>query len=219
MGCLDLRRAGVGGTTEAIGAVTDPTTGVSPPTFDVLTVLPYLVLFAAGEVVMVGPGISSPTKEDDVGLNIQDLEISSPAFDATERIPTKHTVDGEDVSPPLQWTGVPDGTVELALVCHDPDAPLPRGFTHWLVYNIPADVTQIEEGGGKQFTEGKTDFGDTGYGGPACPEGHGVHHYYFWLYALDNELAAEPGITRGQLLERIEDRIIEQNRIVGTYER
>ncbi len=154
-----------------------------------------------------------------MGLNIQDLKITSPAFGFGERIPTKHTGEGEDVSPELRWSGVPDGTEELAVICHDPDAPLPYGFTHWVVYNIPADVTGIDEGGGAKYTEGANDFGGQGYGGCAPPPGHGKHHYYFWVYALDTELDAEPGLSRAELLERIEDHVIEQNRIVGTYAR
>jgi Raf kinase inhibitor-like YbhB/YbcL family protein len=153
-----------------------------------------------------------------MGLNIQDLEISSPAFDAGGRIPTRHARDGDDVSPELRWSGVPDGTAQLAVVCHDPDAPLPHGFTHWVVYGIPADASGIEEGGGGRYTEGENDFGEQGYGGPMPPEGHGTHHYYFWVYALDTEVDAAPGLTREDLLDRIGDHIIEQNRVVGTYE-
>jgi Raf kinase inhibitor-like YbhB/YbcL family protein len=154
-----------------------------------------------------------------MGLNIKDLKISSPAFEQGGSIPTQHTGDGEDVSPPLQWSGVPDGTRQLAVICHDPDAPLAHGFTHWVVYGIPADVTEIAEGEGGKFTEGPNDFGNTGYNGPLPPEGHGPHHYYFWIYALDTELDAEPGLTRAQLLDRIEAHILEQARLVGTYER
>jgi Raf kinase inhibitor-like YbhB/YbcL family protein len=152
-------------------------------------------------------------------LNIKDLKIESPAFGQGQRIPTRHTGEGEDVSPELRWSGVPAGTAQLALVCHDPDAPLPYGFTHWVVYGIPADATGIEEGGGGKFTEGQNDFGNSGYGGPMPPEGHGTHHYYFWLYALDTEIDAGSGLTRAELLEQIKDHVIEQNRLVGTYER
>ncbi len=153
-----------------------------------------------------------------MGINIADLEISCGAFEPHGRIPERHATDGEDVSPELSWSGVPEGTEQLALICHDPDAPLPHGFTHWVVYGIPADTSGIPEGGGDSFTEGGNDFGNQGYGGPAPPEGHGVHHYYFWLYALDTEIDAEPGLSRAELLERIEDHVIEQARVVGTYE-
>jgi Raf kinase inhibitor-like YbhB/YbcL family protein len=118
----------------------------------------------------------------------------------------------------MRWSGVPAGTRQLALVCHDPDAPLPEGFTHWLVYGIPPDAGGIPEGGGR-FTEGRNDFGNEGYNGPSPPAGHGRHHYYFWLYALDTEIAAGPGLTRAELLELIADHVIEQARMVGTYKR
>jgi Raf kinase inhibitor-like YbhB/YbcL family protein len=152
-------------------------------------------------------------------LNIKDLAISSPAFGQGEPIPTKHTGEGEDVSPPLEWSGVPEGTRQLALICHDPDAPLPHGFTHWMLYGIPPETIGLPEGDDGGFTEGRTDFGKAGYGGPMPPEGHGPHRYYFWLYALDTELDARPGLTRAELLSAIEDHVIEQARLVGTYQR
>jgi Raf kinase inhibitor-like YbhB/YbcL family protein len=153
-----------------------------------------------------------------VALNIQDLAISSPAFKAHEAVPTRHTGEGEDASPQLEFHGVPDGTRQLAVICHDPDAPLPDGFVHWVLYGIPADATAIAEGGGVAYLEGPNDFGGTGYNGPMPPDGHGPHHYYFWVYALDTEID-EPGLSRAALLERIRGHVIEQARLVGTYER
>ncbi len=76
-------------------------------------------------------------------LNVQDLSIRSSAFEGHGSIPERHTTDGEDVAPPLEWTGVPDGTESFAVVCHDPDAPLVDGFTHWVAYNVPADATGL----------------------------------------------------------------------------
>ncbi|HEX2028615.1 MAG TPA: YbhB/YbcL family Raf kinase inhibitor-like protein [Nitriliruptorales bacterium] len=153
-----------------------------------------------------------------MGLNLGDLQLTSSAFEDGDQIPTEHAGDGEDVSPPLEWREVPEGTREFALVCHDPDAPLVRGFTHWVVYGIPGDVTGIPRGGGGQYTEGQNDFGNRGYNGPAPPEEHGTHRYYFHLFALDAELGAAAGLTRLELLERIEGRVLEQARLVGTYE-
>jgi hypothetical protein len=152
-----------------------------------------------------------------MGLNIADLAISSPAFPALGALPARHSYDGGNVSPELEWTGVPSGTRELAVICHDPDAPLPDGFTHWVVYGIPPSEQGIKGGGGA-FTEGTNDFGESGYGGPQPPPGHGVHHYYFWVYALDAELGSTPGLSRRQLLDAMSDHIIEQNRVIGTYE-
>jgi Raf kinase inhibitor-like YbhB/YbcL family protein len=150
-------------------------------------------------------------------LNVADLRISSPVFGAHGRIPERHTGDGEDVSPPLEWSGVPQGTRALAVVVHDPDAPLVDGFTHWVAYRIPADAAGVPEGA-NDVVHGQNSLGNTGYNGPAPPPGHGVHHYYFWVYALDEDLDLEPGLDRRALLERIEDHVIEQARVIGTYE-
>ncbi len=120
-----------------------------------------------------------------MGLNIKDLRIGSPAFTNLEPIPKRYTSDGENISPPLEWSGLPAGTQQLALICHDPDAPLPYGFTHWTIYNIPPTVSQLAQAGGSKFTEGTNSAEQLGYTGPAPPVGHGTHHYYFWLYALD----------------------------------
>lgn len=152
-------------------------------------------------------------------MNIKDLQIQSAAFTHLETIPKRYTSDGENMSPPLAWNGFPDDTQQLALICYDPDAPMPRGFTHWLVYGIPPLVTQIAEGDGNQFTEGLNSSNQLGYTGPAPPHDHGPHHYYFWLYALDTELDLKPKLTREHLLDAIADHIIEQARLVGIYER
>jgi Raf kinase inhibitor-like YbhB/YbcL family protein len=149
-------------------------------------------------------------------LNVADLKVRSPAFDGHSRIPDKHTSNGDDLAPPLEWSGVPEGTKSFAVVVHDPDAPLVDGFTHWVAYNIPDDATSLPEGGG-ELTEGTNSMGNSGYMGPAPPPGHGSHHYYFWVYALDDDLDLEPGLDRRGLHERIEDHVIEQARLVGTY--
>jgi Raf kinase inhibitor-like YbhB/YbcL family protein len=149
-------------------------------------------------------------------LNVADLKLNSPAFKHHESIPAKHAGDGEDVAPELSWSGVPDGTKAFAIVVHDPDAPLVDGFTHWVAYDIPADATDLPEGGGN-VTAGTNSMGETRYNGPAPPPGHGTHHYYFWIYALDEEIELPPGLDRRALLERIEDHVIEQARLVGTY--
>jgi Raf kinase inhibitor-like YbhB/YbcL family protein len=152
-------------------------------------------------------------------LNIQDLEISSPAFGPGEPIPTRYTTEGENISPPLRWSGVPEGARQLALICHDPDAPLPHGFTHWVLAGIPPTAAGLDEGDDGGYVEGTTDAGTTSYTGPAPPPDHGTHHYYFWIYALDTELDAKPGITRLELLEAIDGHCIEQNRLIGTFQR
>ncbi len=153
---------------------------------------------------------------------LSDLRVSSSAFNPGEPIPAKHTGEGEDTSPPLEWTQVPEGTRSFAVICHDPDAPVigsgGYGFVHWVLYNVPAATTKLPEGIG-DHTTGPTDFGKTGYGGPMPPEGHGTHRYYFWVLALGREPDLEPGLTLRRLLETVESDVLGMNRLVGTYER
>lgn len=151
-------------------------------------------------------------------LQIGELKLTSPAFSHHERIPPRHSGEGENVAPALEWTGVPEGTRAFAVVVHDPDAPLVDGFTHWVAYGIAADATGLAEGG-QGVIDGENSRGSSGYTGPMPPPGHGSHHYYFWIYALDAEIELEPGLSRRQLLERIEEHVIEQARLVGTYKR
>ncbi len=149
-------------------------------------------------------------------LNVADLRITSPAFKSHQRIPDRYASTGEDVAPELQWSGVPPDTKAFALVVHDPDAPLVDGFTHWVAYGIPGGATGLPEGGGDAI-DGINSLGEQRYSGPAPPAGHGTHHYYFWVYALDEELELEPGLERQALLARIEDHVIEQARLIGTF--
>ena len=157
-----------------------------------------------------------------MGFALSDIELTSSAFPQHGRIPKNHTGEAEDVSPALSWTNVPDGTKSFALICHDPDAPLVTragyGFVHWVLYNVPASVTEIAEGE-NSYTSGVTNFGRDGYGGPMPPEGHGTHHYFFWILALDSELDLEPGLSMAELLSAIESNVIGMNRLVGTYSR
>lgn len=155
-------------------------------------------------------------------LNL-DLQLTSSAFANDGAIPTRHTGEGEDVSPALSWSNAPQGTKSFAVICHDPDAPLVSangtyGFVHWVHYNIPGDVTSLPEGC-KQHTDGLTNFGKTGYGGPMPPEGHGQHKYYFWVLALDSEPTLEEGLDLWQLLAKVEPHTLAMNRLVGTYQR
>lgn len=155
-------------------------------------------------------------------LNL-DLNLSSSAFAADGAIPTKHTGEGEDVSPQLSWSTAPAGTKSLAVICHDPDAPLVSangtyGFVHWVVYNIPANVTELPENC-TDYTQGKSNFNRPGYGGPMPPEGHGEHKYYFWVLALDSEPNLAEGLDMWELLAKVEPNTLAMNRLVGTYQR
>ena len=157
-----------------------------------------------------------------MGFALSDMTLTSSAFDRGEPIPTKHTGEGEDVSPALVWNGQPEGTRSFALICHDPDAPLVKpgtyGFVHWVLYGIPGAIAELPEGVG-DYIQGTNDFGNPGYGGPMPPEGHGTHHYFFWLLALDADPELKPGLTMWELLEKIEPNVIAMNRLVGTYTR
>ena len=152
-------------------------------------------------------------------LLMGNMRLRSSAFEPHKRIPDRYSGYGDNVSPALEWSSPPGGVKEFALICHDPDAPLPRGFTHWVIYGIPASATGIPEGGGKAFKEGVNGAGKSGYFGPMPPEGHGPHHYYFWLYALDADVDLKPGADREKCLAAIEDHVIEQARLIGTYQK
>ncbi|RPI86977.1 MAG: YbhB/YbcL family Raf kinase inhibitor-like protein [Planctomycetaceae bacterium] len=155
--------------------------------------------------------------------------LQSSAFSNGKPIPARFTGDGDDVSPPLQWDHAPAGTREFALICDDPDAPTPQPWVHWVLYKIPGDLRALPEGvaagaggnssagftGRNSWPAGKT----TGYRGPAPPRGHGVHHYRFRLYAVDVELPHQPHIDKGGLLKAMQDHVLAEAELVGTYER
>ena len=157
-----------------------------------------------------------------MGFALSEMTLTSSAFEPHGAIPAKHTGDAEDVSPALAWSEVPEGTKSFALICHDPDAPLVKpgayGFVHWVLYGIPGDARELAEGfaGG---ISGSNDFGNVGYGGPMPPGGHGTHHYFFWLLALDAEPELPAGLEMWQLLNQIEPNVIGMNRLMGTYSR
>ena len=139
------------------------------------------------------------------------FQLISRAFKEGGMIPPQYTADGDDVSPPLEWKGPPEGTKSFALICDDPDAP-GGAFNHWLVFNIPPDTAQIPEAfpslkslpnGTKQ---GLSDFGSIGYGGPAPPSG--VHRYFFKLYALSVVLDLEEGARKSALERALQRRIL-----------
>lgn len=157
-----------------------------------------------------------------MGSALSNLQLNSPAFQSCDRIPLKHSGEGENVSPHLEWINVPEETRSFALICHDPDGPRISqgfyGFVHWIVYNIPGSATELPEGT-KVYTSGLNGANTEGYRGPRPPEGHGTHHYYFWLFTLNEVLDLEPRLTLRELLERIEPCVIGMNRLVGTYER
>lgn len=150
------------------------------------------------------------------------MEIKSKAFEAGGTIPSKYTCDGEDISPPLFWSGIPKDTQSLALISDDPDAPMGT-WVHWVVYNIPPSVNELPEGvpTDKKLTNGAlqgiTDFKRIGYGGPCPPSG--THRYFFKLYALNKKVSLDAGATKKQLLDAIKGSIIAECELVGKYQR
>ncbi|MGQ9650988.1 MAG: YbhB/YbcL family Raf kinase inhibitor-like protein [Phycisphaerae bacterium] len=155
------------------------------------------------------------------------MTLKSPAFGPNQAIPRKYTGDGEDKSPPLSWSGAPDGTKELALIVDDPDAPTPTPWVHWVLYAIPPDTTSLPEGITPSLRvseppglmQGKNSFGKVGYGGPAPPRGHGRHRYFFKLYALNAPLGVEAGLSKEALLKAMSGHVLAEGELVGTYER
>jgi len=147
-----------------------------------------------------------------MALFIDKLVISSPDFEDHGRIPFELTADGGNTIPRLELSGAPEGAVEYAIVCHDPDAPLPDGFTHWTVYGVPVDATSLDlSAAGVRV--GPNDTGQTSWYGPQPPHGHGDHHYYFWVYALRRPVEGTP--DRRTFIDDYADVIIEQARTVG----
>jgi Raf kinase inhibitor-like YbhB/YbcL family protein len=151
-------------------------------------------------------------------LFIADLTVSSPDFAMGDAMPDRFTAYHENETPRIVVSGLPEGTVEVALVCHDPDAPRPRGFTHWAVYGIaPTDPIEVGPETVDRHRIGPNGRGDHGWMGPRPPAGHGVHYYYFWAYALARPVEGAP--TRESFLDDYAGDIIEQNRLVVAYER
>jgi len=153
-----------------------------------------------------------------------ELKVTSPDFAEGERIPARHTADGQDASPQLDWTAPPEGTAEIAVICDDPDAPVGT-WNHWLVYGLSPDVRMLP---GDLATDAKLDdpkvmqgvnsFRKTGYGGPAPPKGK-PHRYQFTVYALSAPLNLSPGASKKELLSAMEGKVLAQGTLEGTYSR
>jgi Raf kinase inhibitor-like YbhB/YbcL family protein len=151
------------------------------------------------------------------------IQVTSPVLKEGETIPAKYTCEGDDLSPPLGWSQVPEGTKSLALICEDPDAP--RGmWVHWVVYGLPPDSTSLPEAVppdsvlASHAKQGENSWGRIGYGGP-CPPPGPAHRYFFKLYALDTELTLQPGATRKDLLKAMEGHIVAEGQLMGRYKR
>ena len=179
------------------------------------------------KLAVSGEQKESPVSED---RSLTTFQLESTAFSNNGAIPTKFTGDGVDVSPPLSWRGIPQGTLELALICDDPDAPTPQPWVHWVLYGLPPETTRLPEGlpttaelrtpvvarqGRNSWPSGQ----NHGYRGPAPPKGHGVHHYHFRLFALDAPLELQPGIDKETLVAAMSGHRLGEAEWIGTFER
>ncbi len=154
------------------------------------------------------------------------LTLTSAAFENAKEIPALHTCEGKDVSPALAWSGVPSRARSLALIMDDPDAPDPAAprmvWVHWVLYNIPTSAVGLPQAVKPEAlpagtSQGRNDWGRTGYGGPCPPIGR--HRYFFKLYALDSLLPDLNGPTKAQLEAAMQGHIVEQSTLMGTYQR
>jgi Raf kinase inhibitor-like YbhB/YbcL family protein len=152
--------------------------------------------------------------------------LTSPAFANNGRIPAQYTCDGVDISPPLSWSDAPQGTRSFALIVDDPDAPDPKApkviWVHWVIYNIPADVTSLPEDAARRglpagAQQGLNDSKRVGYNGPCPPIGR--HRYFHKLYALDTVLQDLGHPTKAQLLSAMQGHVLAEAQLVGTYEK
>jgi hypothetical protein len=149
--------------------------------------------------------------------NMAGFVLTSPSFDEGGAIPIRHSCDGDDISPALDWEGAPRGTASLALIVDDPDA---RGFTHWVMYDIPGGSSgSLREGlQANDFPpQGRNDFGRTGYGGPCPPSG--THHYRFTLWALSSRLVLSGAPSASDVRAAAASKSLGQTTLTGTYTR
>jgi len=173
-------------------------------------------------LVLAGCTARKDAEEVDPGKS-GGLILKSPAFANGKPIPARHTGDGEDASPPLQWSGVPAQAASLVIICEDPDAPSGT-FVHWLIYDIPAKEKGLPEAVPRDeklangACQGTNDFGRFGYLGPSPPSGP-VHHYHFKLYALSKPTGLKPGASKGDLMAAMKGKVLASAELIGTYRR
>ncbi len=145
--------------------------------------------------------------------------LTLSAFATGGLIPAKFTCEGANVSPELRWSEAPANTHSYALIVDDPDAPAGT-FTHWILFDIPANRASLAEGEGKIGMAGKNDFGRASYGGPCPPRGHGPHRYLFTFYALDiASLKLKAGASRREVESTLRGHVLAQAQYLGRYER
>jgi Raf kinase inhibitor-like YbhB/YbcL family protein len=152
------------------------------------------------------------------------MQLRSSAFSDGAGIPRLYTCEGENLSPPLDWSGAPAGTRSFVLLCDDPDAPAGT-WHHWAAYDIPADCAALTANAAQQaarlvFKQAVNDFRRTGYGGPCPPHGHGPHHYHFRLLALSvDRLPVRSDATCRQVEREARKHVLDEAALIGVYER
>jgi Raf kinase inhibitor-like YbhB/YbcL family protein len=155
-----------------------------------------------------------------------EFRLTSSAFSDGQEIPPEYTCDGDDISPPLAWEGLPPDSQSLVLIVDDPDAPDPKApkmtWVHWVLYNLPPSCTHLDAGVLEQglppgTKEGQNDWKRSGYGGPCPPIGR--HRYFHKLYALDVELRDLGSATKSAVEKAMAGHILAEAQLVGTYER
>jgi hypothetical protein len=183
-----------------------------------------LIIIMAAAAILMALRINSnhQPQEPAVSQNIINqtpMKITSPQFLDGENIPVQYTCDGAGVNPPLNFSEVPPGIKSLALIMHDPDAPVSGGWTHWTLWNIDPAIRSLAENSAPSLAvQGKTSSGQNNYGGPCPPSG--THHYYFKLYALDTVLKELPSYSEKTELEQaMAGHILAQAELVGLYSR
>jgi len=170
----------------------------------------------AGRQQPIAQPASTPKEEK------AEIKLTSVAFKDGQSISAPYTCDGVNISPPLEWSGLPKTAKTVAIVVDDPDAPAGT-WVHWVLYNLPADNIGLVENvpAGENLKaggfQGKNDFGKLGYGGPCPPSG--THRYFFKIYALDSELPLKAGATKAELMKAMEGHIVLQGQLIGTYRR
>lgn len=187
--------------------------------YPLIIILFLLIIYCKSEIPKEPPEAKSPELASDTRKGEEMVfEISSSGFSNGDKIPSKFTCDGQNISPALSWKNPPNGTEEFALICDDPDAPA-GVWSHWVLYNIPSGINSIAEGEkNPPGTQGITDFGRARYDGPCPPRGK-PHRYFFTIYALDKKLALPKNIERDALLKAIEGHILGKAQIYGTFSR
>jgi Raf kinase inhibitor-like YbhB/YbcL family protein len=172
------------------------------------------IRLAVGAMLVGSIGLGACEEGQSMTITTQ-MALRSEAFEAGGPIPSRYTCDGEDVSPPLEWTGAPSDTKAFALIVHDPDA---GGFIHWVLADIPGDLTSLGEGrGDTEGVPGRNDFGGTGWGGPCPPSGE--HRYVFNLYALSSPLRVAGTPPASTVLNAMKGRVLGEAQLLAKYSR